>query len=171
MQKNAWRGFTGGNWQNSIDVRDFIQKNYRPYLGDASFLAGPTARTRQVLEKVQNLLKEEIVRGGVYDVDTKTVITPTAFGPGYVDEQRDIILGLQTDAPLKRACNPFGGMRMVREACAAYGYQVSEEIEKAFEHHKTHNDGVFAAYTPEIKQARHCGLITGLPDAYGRLWP
>ena len=168
MQKNAWRGFTGGNWQNSIDVRDFIQKNYRPYLGDASFLAGPTARTRQVLEKVQNLLKEEIVRGGVYDVDTKTVITPTAFGPGYVDEQRDIILGLQTDAPLKRACNPFGGMRMVREACAAYGYQVSEEIEKAFEHHKTHNDGVFAAYTPEIKQARHCGLITGLPDAYGR---
>ncbi len=168
MQKNAWRGFTGGNWQNSIDVRDFIQKNYRPYLGDASFLAGPTARTSQVLEKVQNLLKEEIVRGGVYDVDTKTVITPTAFGPGYVDEQRDIILGLQTDAPLKRACNPFGGMRMVREACAAYGYQVSEEIEKAFEHHKTHNDGVFAAYTPEIKQARHCGLITGLPDAYGR---
>jgi len=168
MQKNAWRGFTGGNWQNSIDVRDFIQKNYRPYLGDASFLAGPTARTSQVLEKVQNLLKEEIARGGVYDVDTKTVITPTAFGPGYVDEQRDIILGLQTDAPLKRACNPFGGMRMVREACAAYGYQVSEEIEKAFEHHKTHNDGVFAAYTPEIKQARHCGLITGLPDAYGR---
>ena len=168
MQENAWRGFTGGNWQNSIDVRDFIQKNYRPYLGDASFLAGPTARTSQVLEKVQNLLKEEIARGGVYDVDTKTVITPTAFGPGYVDEQRDIILGLQTDAPLKRACNPFGGMRMVREACAAYGYQVSEEIEKAFEHHKTHNDGVFAAYTPEIKQARHCGLITGLPDAYGR---
>ena len=168
MQKNAWRGFTGGDWQNSINVRDFIQKNYQPYLGDASFLAGPTARTRQVLEKVQNLLKEEIARGGVYDVDTKTVITPTAFGPGYVDEQRDIILGLQTDAPLKRACNPFGGMRMVREACAAYGYQVSEEIEKAFEHHKTHNDGVFAAYTPEIKQARHCGLITGLPDAYGR---
>ena len=168
MQKNAWRGFTGGDWQNSINVRDFIQKNYRPYLGDASFLAGPTARTSQVLEKVQNLLKEEIVRGGVYDVDTKTVITPTAFGSGYVDEQRDIILGLQTDAPLKRACNPFGGMRMVREACAAYGYQVSEEIEKAFEHHKTHNDGVFAAYTPEIKQARHCGLITGLPDAYGR---
>lgn len=168
MQENAWRGFTEGDWQNSIDVRDFIQKNYRPYLGDASFLAGPTARTSQVLEKVQNLLKEEIARGGVYDVDTKTVITPTAFGPGYVDEQRDIILGLQTDAPLKRACNPFGGMRMVREACAAYGYQVSEEIEKAFEHHKTHNDGVFAAYTPEIKQARHCGLITGLPDAYGR---
>lgn len=168
MQENAWRGFTGGDWQSKIDVRDFIQKNYQPYLGDASFLAGPTARTRQVLEKVQNLLKEEIARGGVYDVDTKTVITPTAFGPGYVDEQRDIILGLQTDAPLKRACNPFGGMRMVREACAAYGYQVSEEIEKAFEHHKTHNDGVFDAYTPEIKQARHCGLITGLPDAYGR---
>ena len=168
MQENAWRGFAGGEWQNGINVRDFIQKNYQPYLGDASFLAGPTARTRQVLEKVQGLLKEEIARGGVYDVDTKTVITPTAFGPGYVDEQRDIILGLQTDAPLKRACNPFGGMRMVREACEAYGYQVSEEIEKAFEHHKTHNDGVFAAYTPEIKQARHCGLITGLPDAYGR---
>lgn len=168
MQENAWRGFAGGEWQNGINVRDFIQKNYQPYLGDASFLAGPTARTRQVLEKVQGLLKEEIARGGVYDVDTKTVITPTAFGPGYVDEQRDIILGLQTDAPLKRACNPFGGMRMVREACAAYGYQVSKEIEKAFEHHKTHNDGVFAAYTSEIKQARHCGLITGLPDAYGR---
>ena len=168
MQKIAWRGFAGGEWQNGINVRDFIQKNYRPYLGDASFLAGPTARTKQVLEKVQNLLKEEIARGGVYDVDTKTVITPTAFGPGYVDRERDIIVGLQTDEPLKRACNPFGGMRMVREACAAYGYQVSEEIEKAFEHHKTHNDGVFAAYTPEIKQARHCGLITGLPDAYGR---
>ena len=168
MQENAWRGFAGGDWQNGINVRDFIQKNYRPYLGDASFLAGPTARTKQVLEKVQNLLKEEIARGGVYDVDTKTVITPTAFGPGYVDRERDIIVGLQTDEPLKRACNPFGGMRMVREACAAYGYQVSEEIEKAFEHHKTHNDGVFAAYTPEIKQARHCGLITGLPDAYGR---
>ena len=168
MQQRAWRGFAGGAWQEQIDVRGFISQNYRPYEGDGGFLAGPTQRTRQVLEKVQALQREEIARGGVYDVDTKTVITPTAFGPGYVDRQKDLIVGLQTDEPLKRACNPFGGMRMVREACEAYGYHVSEEIEQAFRHHKTHNDGVFAAYTPEIKQARHCGLITGLPDAYGR---
>lgn len=168
MQKNAWRGFAGKDWQESIDVREFIQKNYTPYLGDESFLAAPTERTKKVLEKVRGLLKEEIARGGVYDVDTKTVITPTAFGPGYVDKELDIIVGLQTDEPLKRACNPFGGMRMVRASCEAYGYQVSEEIEQAFRCHKTHNDGVFSAYSPEIKEARHCGLITGLPDAYGR---
>ncbi len=137
-------------------------------MGDESFLAAPTERTKKVLEKVRGLLKEEIARGGVYDVDTKTVITPTAFGPGYVDKELDIIVGLQTDEPLKRACNPFGGMRMVRASCEAYGYQVSEEIEQAFRCHKTHNDGVFSAYSPEIKEARHCGLITGLPDAYGR---
>lgn len=168
MQKNAWRGFAGKDWQESIDVREFIQKNYTPYLGDESFLAAPTERTKKVLEKVRGLLKEEIARGGVYDVDTKTVITPTAFGPGYVDKELDIIVGLQTDEPLKRACDPFGGMRMVRASCEAYGYQVSEEIEQAFRCHKTHNDGVFSAYSPEIKEARHCGLITGLPDAYGR---
>lgn len=168
MQKDAWRGFAGTQWKEKVDVRDFIIQNYRPYEGDESFLSGPTERTKQVLEQVQALQREEIARGGVYDVDTKTVITPTAFGPGYVDKKRDLIVGLQTDAPLKRACNPFGGMRMVREACEAYGYHVSEEIERAFRYHKTHNDGVFDAYTPEIKRARHCGLITGLPDAYGR---
>ena len=165
---NAWNNFNGGNWENEINVRDFIQKNYTPYGGDSSFLCGPTQRTLDVRKKFEDLLLQEHANGGALKVDTETVITPTSFGPGYLDKEKDIIVGLQTDEPLKRACNPFGGMRMVRSACKAYGYEVSPKIEEEFKYHKTHNDGVFSAYTPEIKAARHVGLITGLPDAYGR---
>ena len=168
MKRQEWNGFTGGLWQDEIDVRNFIQKNYTPYGGDSSFLCGPTQRTLDVRKKFEDLLLQEHANGGALKVDTETVITPTSFGPGYLDKEKDIIVGLQTDEPLKRACNPFGGMRMVRSACKAYGYEVSPQIEEEFKYHKTHNDGVFSAYTPEIKAARHVGLITGLPDAYGR---
>ena len=164
----AWENFKAGHWMEAIDVRDFIQKNYTPYDGGEEFLAGPTERTKKVLDTFEALLKKERENGGVLKADTKTVITPTAFGPGYLDRKRDIIVGLQTDEPLKRACNPFGGMRMVREACEEYGYQVDEELETEFRYHKTHNDGVFSVYTPEIRAARSAGMITGLPDAYGR---
>lgn len=165
---NAWKTFIGGDWQNEINVRDFIQKNYTPYDGDASFLAGPTARTTRMREKFDTLLAEERERGGVRNIDTETVLTITAFGPGYLDKDNEVIVGLQTDEPLKRGCNPFGGMRMVRDACKQYGYEVSPKIEKAFHYHKTHNDGVFSAYTKDVREARHVGLLTGLPDAYGR---
>ena len=165
MKRQEWNGFTGGLWQDEIDVRNFIQKNYTPYGGDSSFLCGPTQRTLDVRKKFEDLLLQEHANGGALKVDTETVITPTSFGPGYLDKEKDIIVGLQTDEPLKRACNPFGGMRMVRSACKAYGYEVSPKIEEEFKYHKTHNDGVFSAYTPEIKAARHVGLITGLPDA------
>lgn len=163
-----WNGFVGGNWQVGIDVPGFIRSNYKPYDGDESFLSGPTERTKAMREIYEGLLKKEADNGGVYKIDTETVITPTSFAPGYIDKENEIIVGLQTDEPLKRACNPFGGMRMVREACEAYGYKVSDKIEEQFRLHKTHNDGVFQAYTPDIKKARHAGIITGLPDAYGR---
>ncbi len=165
---NAWNTFNGGAWQNEINVRDFIQKNYTPYDGDGAFLAPATGRTVKMREKFDALLAEERDKGGVRNVDTETVITITAFGPGYLDKENEIIVGLQTDEPLKRACNPFGGMRMVREACKAYGYEVSPKIEEEFKYHKTHNDGVFSAYTRDVREARHVGLLTGLPDAYGR---
>ena len=164
----AWNTFEGGVWQQEINVRDFIQRNYTPYDGDGSFLAPATARTAALREKFDALLAEERDRGGVRSIDTDTVITITAFGPGYLDKDNEIIVGLQTDEPLKRACNPFGGMRMVREACKAYGYEVSPKIEEEFKYHKTHNDGVFSAYTKDVREARHVGLLTGLPDAYGR---
>lgn len=166
--REAWKNFNGGNWEDKIDVRDFIQKNYSPYEGDESFLAKATGRTDRMREKFEKLLAEEHKNGGVLKVDNRTVITPTAFGPGYLDKEEEIIVGLQTDEPLKRACNPFGGMRMVREALKAYGSETAPELEQEFVHHKTHNDGVFSAYTPEIRAARSCGMITGLPDAYGR---
>ncbi|HIY53331.1 MAG TPA: formate acetyltransferase, partial [Candidatus Agathobaculum merdavium] len=165
---NAWNGFIGGDWQNEINVRDFIQKNYTPYEGDGAFLAPATARTTKMREKFDALLAEEREKGGVRNIDTETVITITAFGAGYLDKENEVIVGLQTDEPLKRACNPFGGMRMVREACKAYGYEVSRKIEEEFKYHKTHNDGVFSAYTKDVREARHVGLLTGLPDAYGR---
>ena len=165
---NAWLTFHSGDWQNEINVRDFIQKNYVPYEGDGAFLAGPTARTNAMREKFEGLLAEEREKNGVRNVDTDTVITITAFGPGYLDQENEIIFGLQTDEPLKRACNPFGGMRMVRDACKEYGYEVSPSIEENFKYHKTHNDGVFSAYTKDVRNARHVGLLTGLPDAYGR---
>uniref|UniRef100_UPI003A847884 formate C-acetyltransferase n=1 Tax=Agathobaculum sp. TaxID=2048138 RepID=UPI003A847884 len=165
---NAWNNFSGGNWENEINVRDFIQKNYTPYDGDGAFLAPATARTTALREKFDALLAEEREKGGVRNIDTETVITITAFGPGYLDKDNEVIVGLQTDEPLKRACNPFGGMRMVRDACKQYGYEVSPKIEEEFKYHKTHNDGVFSAYTKDVREARHVGLLTGLPDAYGR---
>ena len=165
---NAWNNFNSGDWQSEINVRDFIQKNYTPYDGDGAFLAPATARTTALREKFDKLLAEEREKGGVRNIDTENVITITAFGPGYLDKDNEVIVGLQTDEPLKRACNPFGGMRMVRDACKQYGYEVSPKIEEEFKYHKTHNDGVFSAYTKDVREARHVGLLTGLPDAYGR---
>ena len=165
---NAWNNFNSGDWQNEINVRDFIQKNYTPYDGDGAFLAPATARTTALREKFDKLLVEEREKGGVRNIDTENVITITAFGPGYLDKDNEVIVGLQTDEPLKRACNPFGGMRMVRDACKQYGYEVPPKIEEEFKYHKTHNDGVFSAYTKDVREARHVGLLTGLPDAYGR---
>ncbi len=168
FDNSAWGTFKGSKWKESIDVRDFIMQNFTPYLGDESFLAPPTERTLTVLAKFNGLLKREAEKLGVLKIDNETIITTTSFAPGYLDKENEIIVGLQTDEPLKRACNPFGGMRMVKEACAAYGYKVSQKIEDEFKYRKTHNDAVFDAYTPEIKKARHIGIITGLPDAYGR---
>ena len=165
---NAWRDFAAGKWTKSIDIRDFIQKNYTPYEGDESFLQPATERTKHVLEKYDALCHAEHQNGGVLMIDTEKIITITSFEPGYLDKDNEIIVGLQTDVPLKRACNPFGGMRMVRSSCEAYGYKVSESIEEEFKYHKTHNDGVFSAYTDDVRAARHAGIITGLPDAYGR---
>ncbi len=164
----AWKNFNGGDWEREINVRDFIQRNYTPYDGDSSFLAQATERTKLLRKEFETLLARERENGGVYKIDTETVITVTAFAPGYLDKENEIIVGLQTDEPLKRACNPFGGMRMVREACKQYGYEVSPKIEEEFKYHKTHNDGVFSAYTKDVRESRHVGLLTGLPDAYGR---
>ena len=164
----AWRGFTGTAWRERIDVRDFIQANYTPYEGDGSFLAGPTARTAAVWGEITALFPEER-RKGVLDIDTTTPSTITAHAPGYIDRERELIVGLQTDAPLKRAIMPFGGWRMVAGALTTYGYAVPPELEKVFtQYRKTHNDGVFDAYTPEMVRARKAGIVTGLPDAYGR---
>ncbi len=168
MEHKNWEGFKAGDWQNEINVRDFIQRNYLEYTGDDSFLAKATPRTTALMEKVQELFAEERRRGGVLDVDTETVSSLRAYEAGYVDRENEIIVGLQTDAPLKRGVNPFGGMRMARQACEAYGYKLGDKIEKAFEFRTTHNDGVFRAYTEEMRAARKCHVITGLPDAYGR---
>ena len=162
-----WKGFQGSTWQDTINVRDFIVANYTPYDGDASFLAGPTERTNKVMEKVNELLALELEKG-VVDIDTERVASILTFGPGYVDKDRDIIVGLQTDAPLKRAINPFGGIRMCTQACKEYGYEVSPKILDEFKYRTTHNDGVFRGYSETMRKARHCGILTGLPDAYGR---
>ncbi len=167
MSEN-WNGFKPGIWQKETNVRDFIQTNYRPYTGDDKFLAGATERTRTLMEKVQVLFAEERKNGGVLDVDTDTVSSLTSYVPGYVDRENELIVGLQTDAPLKRGVNPFGGIRMVRNACQAYGYQLSDKVEQEFRFRTTHNDGVFRAYTDEMRMARKTHVITGLPDAYGR---
>lgn len=164
----AWKDFQSGNWQNAIDVRDFIQKNYSPYTGGADFLSGPTDRTKKLNEKLNLLLAKEREMGGVLDVDTETVSSLDTFGAGYLDKENELIVGLQTDAPLKRAVNPFGGIRMSREACESYGYKLSDKIESEFQYRTTHNDGVFRVYTDEMRRARKSGVITGLPDAYGR---
>ena len=165
----AWRGFAGGAWTEEIDVRDFIQRNYTPYEGGADFLTGPTADTRALWDRLTGLLDRERSRGETLDVDTQTVSTITAHRPGYIDRDRERIVGLQTDAPLKRAIMPFGGIRMVEKACEAYGFELPDEVAEVFHRYrKTHNDGVFSAYTPEMKAARKSGIVTGLPDAYGR---
>ena len=163
-----WNGFKVGKWQDEINVRDFIQKNYTPYEGDESFLCGPTERTSELNKKFSALLRLEQERGGVLDIDTETVTSLTAYAPGYLDKDKEIIVGIQTDEPLKRGVNPFGGINMTRKACKAYGYELSDAVEKAFRFRTTHNDGVFRVYNEAIRAARHTGIITGLPDAYGR---
>ena len=167
IHKN-WDGFTGGKWQEEINVRDFIQKNYREYTGDDSFLSGATKRTKELMKRVNTLFEVEKQFGGVLDIDTETISTVTAYAPGYIEKDKEIIVGMQTNRPLKRGVNPFGGIRMARQACEAYGYKLSDSIEKQFKYRTTHNDGVFKAYTGEMRKARHSHLITGLPDAYGR---
>ena len=168
MIHENWDGFIGGKWQEEINVRDFIQKNYREYTGDDSFLSGATKRTKELMGRVNTLFEVEKQFGGVLDIDTETISTVTAYAPGYIEKDKEIIVGMQTNRPLKRGVNPFGGIRMARQACEAYGYKLSDSIEKQFKYRTTHNDGVFKAYTDEMRKARHSHLITGLPDAYGR---
>ena len=168
MEHKNWNGFVSGAWQNEINVRDFIQTNYKAYEGEASFLAGATERTNGLMKKLQALFALERQFGGVLDIDTATVSSLTSYSPGYIDKDNEIIVGMQTNRPLKRGVNPFGGMRMVRQACEAYGYKLSSKVEEEFRFRTTHNDGVFRAYTEEMRMARKCHVITGLPDAYGR---
>ena len=169
MEFEEWNGFKKGNWSRVIDVRDFIQKNYTPYEGDASFLEGPTENTKKLWNEVLKLYEQEKEKGGVLDVDTVTRSDIDAYKPGYIDESLEKIVGLQTDKPLKRAIMPEGGIRIVEKSCSAYGYKVSDKIEDIYHNYrKTHNDGVFDAYTPEIRLARSNKLLTGLPDGYGR---
>ncbi len=165
---NAWENFKTGAWTDTINVDDFINLNYAPYDGDESFLAGPTERTTECNEKVKELLVKERKNGGTLKVDASRIMRINAFGPGYIIEGKDLIVGLQTDEPLKRGICPFGGIKMVREEVAEYGEKLPEEIEYMFKYVTSHNDGVFKAYSPEMKKARHLGYITGLPDAYGR---
>lgn len=160
--------FKSGSWQKFVDVRDFIVRNYTPYDGDDEFLAPPTERTKALWDKVQTLMKEEHNRGGVYDIDTHTISEIDAFSPGYIDKENEQIVGLQTAQPLVRAMMPFGGIRMVRNSLEAYHKEMDPKIEAVFKYRKTHNDGVFDAYTPDMRAARKSGVITGLPDAYGR---
>ena len=161
--------FVGGKWQQEINVRDFIQKNYTPYDGDSSFLADATESTNKLWQECCDLLKQERENGGVLDMDTKIVSTITSHGAGYIDKDLETIVGLQTDKPLKRSMQPFGGIRMAETSCKSYGYEVDPEVSKIFTtYRKTHNQGVFDVYTPEMKAARHAAIITGLPDAYGR---
>ncbi|HHU16722.1 MAG TPA: formate C-acetyltransferase [Clostridiales bacterium] len=168
MNYSEWNGFKDGCWKKAIDVRDFIQTNYTPYEGNEDFLAGPTERTQVLMKKLNHLFELEQESGGVLDIDTQTVSSLTNYQPGYLDKELEIIVGLQTDQPLKRGVNPFGGVNMTNQACEAYGYKLSQKVKDEFQYRTTHNDGVFRVYTDEIKAARRCGIITGLPDAYGR---
>jgi len=166
--KKYWEGFNLGNWCDEVDLRGFIQKNYKPYTGDSSFLSDATERTKKLWNKVMALMKEESEKG-ILDAETKIPAGITAYGSGYIDKELEKIVGLQTDKPLKRAIMPFGGLRVVKNALEAYGYKLDENTAEIFsKYRKTHNDGVFDAYNDEIKRARHSGIITGLPDAYGR---
>ena len=170
--EQEWNSFVGGVWQKEINVRDFIQKNYTPYEGDDSFLAGPTQATKDLWDQVMELSAEERAKGGVLDMETEVVTGITAYGPGYIDESlKDLeqIVGLQTDKPLKRAFMPYGGIKMAVQAAETYGYNVSDKLKEIFtKYHKTHNTAVFDAYTPEMMKVRHAKILTGLPDTYGR---
>ncbi len=171
LEKQAYpaTSFVGGKWQQEINVRDFIQRNYTPYEGDSSFLADATEATKKLWQECCDLLKQERDNGGVLDMDTKVVSTITSHGAGYIDKNLETIVGLQTDKPLKRSMQPFGGIRMAETSCKSYGYEVDPEVSEIFtKYRKTHNQGVFDVYTPEMKAARHAAIITGLPDAYGR---
>ena len=172
LEKEQWNGFEGRLWKEEINVRDFIQRNYTQYDGNEEFLSGPTEATDKLWGKLQELQKEERAKGGVLECETEVVTGLTAYGPGYIDESmKDLekVVGLQTDKPLKRAFMPYGGIKMAEEACTNYGYTPNPELHKIFtEYHKTHNQGVFDAYTPEIRAARRSHIITGLPDTYGR---
>ena len=168
-RQSSTTDFVGGKWQSEINVRDFIQKNYTPYDGDSSFLAGPTAATTKLWEECCELFKKERENGGVLDMDTKIVSTITSHGAGYINKDLEQIVGVQTDAPLKRSLQPFGGIRMAETSCKSYGYEVDPEVSEIFtKYRKTHNQGVFDVYTPEMRKARHAAILTGLPDAYGR---
>lgn len=164
----CWDGFKGTNWKNEINVRDFIQQNYCPYEGTDEFLVGITNRTETLAKKMETLFTVEQLYHGVLDIDTTTVSSLTAYQPGYLDKDKELIVGFQTNRPLKRGVNPFGGINMARKACEAYGYRLSDKIEQEFQYRTTHNDGVFRVYTEEMKKVRHAGILTGLPDAYGR---
>ena len=167
--KEQWQGFKGTKWQDEVDVRDFIQNNYTPYDGDESFLVGPSKATEKLWDELQKLQKEERGKNGVLDMETEIVSSITAYKPGYLDKDLEKIVGLQTDKPLKRAFMPYGGIRMSEEACETYGYKPSEKLHEIFtKYHKTHNDAVFSAYTPEMRLCRRNKIITGLPDTYGR---
>lgn len=162
-----WNGFLGSTWREHIDVANFIKENYTEYTGDESFLIGPSQKTNSLYSTLKPLLKEELEKG-IYKVDVDHVSGIDQYQPGYIDKENEVIVGLQTDEPLKRIVNPFGGMRMVKSALKAYGYELNPTVEEYFKYRKTHNDGVFDAYTEDVRKARHAGLLTGLPDAYGR---
>ena len=165
----AWNGFKGGDWQDEIDVRDFINRNYTPYDGDQSFLEEATEATTKLNDMLIDIKLKERAAGGVLDADTKVVSTITSHKPGYLDKDLEKIVGLQTDKPMKKALMPYGGIRMAKVALAAYGMEIDPETERIFtDLHKTHNQGVFDAYNDEIKRARHNKIVTGLPDSYGR---
>jgi formate C-acetyltransferase len=168
VNDSAWVDFKPGLWQDAIDVRDFIQQNITPYGGDESFLSEATPRTRRLNSKFRELLKQEAAKGGVLDIDTDVISSLTTYAPGYIDRDDECIVGLQTAKPLCRGVNPFGGIRMARQACEAYGYKLGEEVERAFAYRTTHNDGVFHVYSETMCNLRKLGIITGLPDAYGR---
>ena len=165
---DAYRDFVKGNWSDAIDVADFIRRNYTPYYGDESFLVGPTKRTKALRAVLNWLEKAERDAGGVLGIDTETVSSLLSYPPAYMDKENELVFGLQTGAPLVRGVNPFGGIRMARSACEAYGAKMSDKIEDAFRYRTTHNDGVFRVYTDEMRKCRHVGILTGLPDAYGR---
>ena len=172
IERKEWEGFEGRIWKEEVNVRDFIQNNYKPYDGDESFLAEPTEATNKLWGELQKLQKEERAKGGVLDMETEIVSSLTSYGPGYIsNELKDLekVVGLQTDKPLKRAFMPYGGIKMSEEACTTYGYEPSEKLHEIFhEYHKTHNDAVFDCYTPEMRLARRNKIVTGLPDTYGR---